>query len=163
MNILPGITIHLPESEQDPFYFETARKPLASDPETTACIFYNEEANACEIRYGRPISCQTFPLEFNGEKYVLSSKDCPGVGEGEVSKEVLQEARNLAEQEFNERRETAIALPAIYSVLMSQMIRQSAEAMQNLSEDDRKKMDEILSKSKEESTEEENTSTDQSE
>ena len=80
-----------------------------------------------------------------------------------MSKEALQEARRLAEQEFNERRETATALPAIYSVLMNQMIRQSAEAMQSLSEEDRKKMDEILSKSKEEPTEEENTTTDQSE
>jgi hypothetical protein len=35
--------------------------------------------------------------------------------------------------------------------------------MQNLSEDDRKKMDEILSKSKEEPKDEENTSTDRSE
>ncbi len=163
MNILPGITIHLPEAEQDTFYFETVRKPLTKDAETTACIFYNEEANACEIRYGRPISCQTYPLEFNGEKYILSTKDCPGVGKGEVSKEALQEARRLTEQEYNERRETATALPAIYSVLMNQMIRQSAEAMQNLSEDDRKKMDEILSKSKDEPAEEENTSTDQSE
>ena len=163
MNILPGVTIHLPESEQDTFYFETARKPLESDSETTACIFYNEEANACEIRYGRPISCQTYPLEFNGEKYVLSSKDCPGVGQGEVSKEALQESRRLAEQEFNERRETTTALPSIYSVMMNQMIKQSAEAMQNLSEEDRKKMDEIISKSKEEPASEEDTSTDQSE
>ena len=163
MNILPGITFHMPESEQDSFYLETARKPLESDQEATACIFYNESANGCEIRYGRPISCQTFPLEYNGEKYILSSKDCPGVGVGEVSKEALQEARRLAEQEFNERRETTTALPAIYSVMMSQMIQQSAEAMQNLSDEDRQKMDEILSKSKEEPSNEENTSTNQSE
>jgi Fe-S-cluster containining protein len=163
MNILPGIGIHMPKSEHDSFYFETLRKPLESDPETTSCIFYNEQANACEIRYGRPISCQTYPLEFNGEKFVLSSKDCPGVGEGEVTKEALQEARNLADQEFNERKETTVALPAIYSVLMNQMLKQSAEAMQNLSEEDRKKMDEILAKSNEESEGEEGTSTGQSE
>jgi Fe-S-cluster containining protein len=163
MNILPGIGIHMPVSEHDSFYFETLRKPLESDPETTSCIFYNEQANACEIRYGRPISCQTYPLEFNGEKFVLSSKDCPGVGEGEVTKEALQEARNLAEKEFNERKETTVALPAIYSVLMNQMLKQSAEAMQNLSEEDRKKMDEILAKSKEESEGEEETSSGQSE
>ena len=163
MNILPGIGIHMPESEHDSFYFETLRKPLESDPETTSCIFYNEQANACEIRYCRPISCQTYPLEFNGEKFVLSSKDCPGVGEGEVTKEALQEARNLAEQEFNERKETTVALPAIYSVLMNQMLKQSAEAMQNLSEEDRKKMDEILAKSNEGSEGEEGTSTGQSE
>lgn len=162
MHILPGITIHMPVSEQDSFYFETLRKPLESDPEATACIFYNEQSNACEIRYGRPISCQTYPLVFNGENYVLSSKDCPGVGQGEVSKEALQEARTLAEQEFNERKETTAALPAVYSVMMNQMIKQSTEAMQNLSEDDRKKMDEIIAKSNE-PTSEEDPSTDQSE
>jgi len=161
MNILPGITLHMPASEQDTFYFKTLRKPLQSDPEATACIFYNEEANGCEIRYGRPISCQTYPLSFNGEKFVLSSKDCPGVGQGEVSKEALQEARDLAEKEFNERRETTAALPALYSVFMNMMIKQSAEAMQNLSEEDRKKMDEILSKSDE--TSDEDTTQNQSE
>ncbi|MFW9788759.1 MAG: YkgJ family cysteine cluster protein [Candidatus Thorarchaeota archaeon] len=163
MNILPGITIHMPESETDSFYFETARKPLESDSEITACIFYNEQANACEIRYSRPISCQTFPLEYNGEKYFLSSKDCPGVGQGEVSKEALQEARKLAEQEFNERIESTAALPAIYSVMMNQILRQSAEAMQNLSEEDRKKMDEILAKSRTEVPGEDTPPTDQSE
>jgi hypothetical protein len=85
------------------------------------------------------------------------------VGEGEVTKEALQEARNLAEQEFNERKETTVALPAVYSVMMNQMIKQSTEAMQNLSEEDRKKMDEIIAKSNEESSTEDETSTDQSE
>jgi Fe-S-cluster containining protein len=163
MKILPGITIHMPVSEHDSFYLETLRKPLESDPESTACIFYNEQANSCEIRYDRPISCQTFPLIFNGENYVLSSKDCPGVGQGEVTKEALQEAKRMALQEFNERRDSTAALPAIYSVMMTQMMKQSAEAMQNLSEEDRKKMDEIISKSKEEedSTSEDEPSTDQ--
>jgi Fe-S-cluster containining protein len=163
MNILPGINIHMPESEHDSFYLETLRKPLESNPDSTACIFYNEQANSCEIRYDRPISCQTFPLEFDGQKYVLSSKDCPGVGKGEVTKEALQEARSVAEKEFNERRETTAALPAIYSVMMTQMMKQSAQALQNLSEEDRKKMDEIIAKSKEEPTSEERDSTDESE
>ena len=67
MNILPGLTLRLPQSEQDLISIEMLRKPLESDSETTACIFYNESANACEIRYSRPISCRTFPLEYNGE------------------------------------------------------------------------------------------------
>ena len=144
MKILPGVVLKLPQSEEDLINLEMLRKPLESDSETTACIFYNESANACEIRYSRPISCRTFPLEYNGEKYILSSKDCPGVGQGEVSKEALQEARALAEQEFKERVETIASLPVVYTIIMNQMLRQSAEAMQNLSEEDRKKMDEIL-------------------
>ncbi|MCK5266101.1 MAG: YkgJ family cysteine cluster protein [Candidatus Thorarchaeota archaeon] len=148
MNILPGVSLRMPESENDLISLELMRKPLKKDSEQTACIFFNEEANGCEIRYSRPLSCRAYPLEYNGEKYYLSSKDCPGVGQGEVSKEALQEARNLADQAFKERGETYTALPAVYSIIMTQMIRQSSEAMQNLSEDDRKKMDEIMSKPK---------------
>ena len=148
MNILPGVNLKLPESEKDLIALEMMRKPLKSDPEKTACIFFNEEANGCEIRYSRPLSCRAYPLEYNGEKYYLSSKDCPGVGQGEVSKEALQEARDLADQAFKERGNTYTALPAVYSIIMTQMIRQSTEAMKNLSEEDRKKMDEIMSKPK---------------
>jgi Fe-S-cluster containining protein len=163
MNILPGLTLRLPQSEQDLISIEMLRKPLESDSETTACVFYNEGANACEIRYSRPISCRTYPLEYNGEKYVLSSKDCPGVGQGEVSKEALQEARALAEQEFNERIETISSLPVVYTIIMNQMLRQSAEAMQNLSEEDRKKMDEILGKAPKDEDSSTEESTDPSE
>jgi Fe-S-cluster containining protein len=164
MNILPGFSLKLPQSEQDLISIEMLRKPLESDSDTTACVFYNEGANACEIRYSRPISCRTYPLEYNGEKYVLSSKDCPGVGQGEVSKEALQEARALAEQEFNERIETISSLPVVYTIIMNQMMKQSAEAMQNLSEEDRKKMDEILGRApKEEGAAEEEETKDLSE
>jgi Fe-S-cluster containining protein len=149
MNILPGVSLNLPKSEQELMTLEMSRKPLKKDPEQTACIFFNEEANGCEIRYARPLSCRSFPLEYNGEKYYLSSKDCPGVGKGEVSKEALQEARDLADLSFRERGDTFTALPAVYSIIMTQMIRQSQEAMQNLSEEDRKKMDDIMGKSSE--------------
>ncbi len=148
MKILPGVNLHLPKSEQELIFLDMSRKPLMKDPEQTACIFFNEEANGCDIRYSRPLSCRAYPLEYNGEKFYLSSKDCPGVGQGEVTKEALQEARDLAEQAFKERGETYTALPAVYSIIMTQMIRQSTEAMQSLSEDDRKKMDEIMSKPK---------------
>ena len=142
MNILPGVSLRLPESEEDPISLETARKPLEGEADSTCCIFFNEKANGCEIRYSRPISCRTYPLEYNGEKYFLSSKDCPGVGQGEVSKQVLQEARDLAEQEFRERTETDAALPAVYSVIMTELIRQSAEAMKKRSEEEKKGTDE---------------------
>jgi len=161
MNVLPGVTLNIPKSEHELMTLQMSRKPLKKDPEQTACIFFNEEANGCEIRYSRPLSCKSFPLEYNGEKFYLSNKNCPGVGQGEVSKEALQEARNDAEKMFKERGETYTALPAIYSIIMTQMIRQSTEAMQSLSEEDRKKMDEIMSrapKSEEEKDSEESAS-----
>lgn len=142
MNILPGVSLSLPESEEGRISLETARKPLEEEAESTCCIFFNEKANGCEIRYSRPISCRTYPLEYNGERYYLSSKDCTGVGQGEVNKQVLQEARDLAEQDFRERTETDAALPAVYSVIMTELIRQSAEAMKKRSEDEKKETDE---------------------
>jgi len=146
MNILPGVTLNLPKSEHELMTLEMSRKPLKKNSEQSACIFFNEEANGCEIRYSRPLSCRSFPLEYNGEKFYLSDKNCPGVGQGEVSKEALAESRDLAEKMFKERGETYTALPAVYSIIMTQMIRQSAEAMQSLSDEDRKKMDEIMSR-----------------
>ncbi len=146
MNILPGIDLGVPQAEDEWFYLEAHRKPLKSDAETTACIFYNEEANGCEIRYSRPISCRTYPLAYDGEKFYVLTKDCPGVGKGEISKEALKDLRDLAEQDYRERMETDSALPAIYSVFMAQMVRQSAQAMSRMSEEDRKKMEELLSK-----------------
>jgi len=149
MNILPGVSLRMPENEDDRIYLEMARRPLEEEPESTCCIFYNEKANGCEIRYSRPISCRTYPLEYNGEKYYLSGKDCPGVGQGEVSKEALQEARNLAEQEYRERIETDASLPAIYSIIMTELIRQSAEAMKKRSEEEKKETDDSASEDSE--------------
>ncbi len=145
-HILPGLTLVMPANENEPLTIEIARKPLEKDPEQTACIFYHEESNACTIRFARPISCRTFPLEYNGEKFFLSSKNCPGVGQGEIAKEALQEARSLAEQEFKERIETFASLPVVYTMIYGQMMKQSTDAMQNLSEEDRKNLDEIMAK-----------------
>ncbi|MHA1636425.1 MAG: YkgJ family cysteine cluster protein [Candidatus Thorarchaeota archaeon] len=144
--ILPGLALVMPTNENEPLTIETARKPLEKNSEQTACIFYHEESNACSIRYARPISCRTFPLEYNGEKFFLSSKNCPGVGQGVIAKEVLQESRSLAEQEFKERIETFASLPVVYTMIYGQMMKQSTEAMQNLSEEDKKNLDEIMAK-----------------
>jgi Fe-S-cluster containining protein len=150
-NIIPGLEIIPPEKETDPMTIETVRKPLQVEAEGTACIFFDEDANGCTIRYARPISCRTYPLEYNGTKYYLSTKNCPGVGQGEVTKDALKEAKELAEQDYKERVETITSMPAVYTLVMAPMIRQSTEAMERMSEEDRKRMDEILSKSNEES------------
>lgn len=149
-NIIPGLEIIPPEKETDPMVIETMRKPLKEESEGSACVFFDEDANGCTIRYSRPISCRTFPLEYNGSKFYLSSKNCPGVGQGEVTKDGLKEAKELAEQDYKERIDTITSLPAIYTLIMAPMIRQSTEAMERMSEEDRKRMDEILTKSREE-------------
>ena len=67
----------------------TARKPLNKEPEKTSCVFFNEGSNGCTIRFSRPISCRTFPLIYDGEKFRVSDNSCPGIGRGEVTAEAL--------------------------------------------------------------------------
>lgn len=145
-HIAPGLVLVAPESEEDSIGIEAQRRPLKRDSEKTACIFYHEESNACSIRYSRPLSCRTFPLEYDGTKFRVVEKECSGIGKGEVQKDSLREVRETAEQEFRERSETDKALPGLYAVLMNHMLRQSAEAMKDLSEEDRKRLDEIMAK-----------------
>lgn len=145
-HIMHAITIHTPESETDLFRIETKRQPLKADPDKSACFLFNEESNTCTIRYSRPISCRTFPLEFTGDRYILSNKECAGIGRGKPSKESLEEARDLAEQEYRERMSTVSALPGVYSLFTLQMIEQSAKAMEGLSEEDRQSIQEIMSR-----------------
>ncbi|MGY5874740.1 MAG: YkgJ family cysteine cluster protein [Candidatus Thorarchaeota archaeon] len=148
--IFPGLQLKVPDSDEGQLALETMRKPLQKNPDSTSCIFFVEDANACSIRYARPISCQTFPLEFDGQKFFVTDRACSGIGQGEVTKEVLKEARDLAEQEFRERTDTLTALPGIYTIVMTQLMRQSSEAMKDLNEEDRKKIEEIMAQRKEE-------------
>jgi Fe-S-cluster containining protein len=152
-HIIPGLVLVAPESEEESIGIETQRRPLKKDSEKTACMFYQEDSNACSIRYSRPISCKTFPLDYDGTKFRVIEKSCPGIGKGEVQKDSLREARETAEQEFKERSETEKAIPGLYAVLMNHMLRQSAEAMRNLSEEERAKLDEIMSKKPKEQSE----------
>ena len=120
------------------------RKPLEKNPETTSCVFFVEDANACAIRFSRPISCRTFPLEFDGQKFYVTDRSCSGIGKGEVTKEALKEVRDISEQEYKERIDTRTALPGVYTIIISQLMQQSSEAMKDLSDDDRKKMETIM-------------------
>ncbi len=144
--IIQALRLHIPESESDYFGFETERKSLKSDPEKTACILFDEEKNTCSIRYSRPISCQAFPLSYTGEKFILADKACPGIGQGEVSREALKESRDLAEQEYKERISTLAALPGVYSVITTHMLRESARAMESMSEEDKQRLQDIMTK-----------------
>ena len=149
--IFPGLTMKIPRAEDEVFSLETLRKPLEEGSDQTSCIFFVKDSNACAIRFARPISCQTFPLAHDGEKFYVTDNSCSGIGKGEVTKEVLQEQRGLAEQELRERSETLSALPGVYSIIMSDMMRQSAEMMKGMSPEDREKLEELMSKESDES------------
>ncbi len=125
-------------------------------PETAIkCPYFNQETKNCTIYENRPLACRSFPLEYDGNHFMLSDLDCPGVGEGPMTKEELVEIRNYAKLYFNELRRTRIALPVLAQVigaevqrgLFEMLQRQSEEMMAQMSDEDRQKMEEIYQKS----------------
>ncbi len=119
---------------------------LKKYPDETLCAMFNKETNSCNIYYSKPISCSAFPLGYNGNNYFVINKECSGLGKGDMTKESLKEMRNRAKLEFECRTRTTASLPLLQMLIMQFFEKQSREAMASLSDEDRKKLEEILAK-----------------
>lgn len=117
------------------------------------CPLYNLEKEECLIYDNRPLSCRTYPLEFDGKNYSIVDVDCPGVGQEGMTKEELEKMRDTAKLMFSELTRIRINIPVLHQIIqkdvMMELFRQNQEAMASMSEEDRKKIDEIFQKSRE--------------
>jgi Fe-S-cluster containining protein len=117
------------------------------------CPLYNKDDKKCLVYENRPLSCRTYPLEFDGKNYIVVDADCPGIGEENMSKEELAEMRETAKIMHYELTRMRIALPVLNQMIsqkiMMDLMRQNMEAMSKMSEEDRAKLDEIFKKSSE--------------
>ena len=117
------------------------------------CPLYNKDQKLCLVYENRPLSCRTYPLEFDGKNFTVVDVDCPGIGEKGMSKEDLKEMRETAKQMFYELTRMRISLPVLSQIIsqkvMMDLMRQNMEAMSKMSDEDRAKLDEILKKEKE--------------
>jgi Fe-S-cluster containining protein len=107
-----------------------------------ACPFL--EGENCSIYETRPISCQAFPLEFNGKNFVLTDTECPGIGEGKMTAEALEEIRSAAKAEHDARIRTAALLPALHAIILTDTMKASEEALSKLTDEDREKLKKIF-------------------
>jgi Fe-S-cluster containining protein len=110
------------------------------------CAMFNKETNRCNIYYSKPISCSAYPLGFNGNAFFIIDKECQGLDQGSMTKEALKEMRDRAKLDFECRTQTSATLPLLNLLFMQFMQKQSQEALGSLSEEDKKKLEEILSK-----------------
>jgi len=117
------------------------------------CPLYNKEKKKCLVYDNRPLSCRTYPLEFDGKNFTVVDVECPGIGEEGMTKDDLKEMRDTAKQMFYELTRMRIALPVLSQLIsqkvMMDLMRQNMEAMSKMSEEDRSKLDEILKKDQE--------------
>jgi Fe-S-cluster containining protein len=114
------------------------------------CPLYNKEKKECLVYDNRPLSCRTYPLEFDGKNFTVVDVDCPGVGEEGMTKEDLKDMRDTAKQMFYELTRMRIALPVLTQLIsqkvMMDLMKQNMEAMSKMSDEDRSQLDEILKK-----------------
>jgi Fe-S-cluster containining protein len=117
------------------------------------CPLYNKDKNECLVYNNRPLSCRTYPLEFDGKNFTVVDVECPGIGEEGMTKEDLKEMRDIAKQMNYELTRMRIALPVLSQLIsqkvMMDLMRQNMEAMSKMSDEDRSKLDEILKKGQE--------------
>jgi len=117
------------------------------------CPLYNKEQKNCLVYDNRPLSCRTYPLEYDGKNFSVVDVDCPGIGEEGMTKEELKEMRETAKMMNYELTRMRIALPVLSQIIssnfMKQLMKQQMEAMSKMSDEDKAKLDEIFKKGQE--------------
>ncbi|MFX0051989.1 MAG: YkgJ family cysteine cluster protein [Candidatus Hermodarchaeota archaeon] len=108
------------------------------------CSMYDKENKLCNIYHALPLECKAFPLGYNGKNYYIKDKAVPGLGEGTMTKERLIEDRDSARLDFEARVETQLMLPLVYSLFMQNILEQQQKVMEDMPEDKRKQLDELL-------------------
>lgn len=115
------------------------------------CPLYNKEKEKCLVYENRPLSCRTYPLEYDGKNFSVVDLDCPGLGEEGMSKEELILMRDNAKTMYQELTRIRIGLPVLYQIIssnfMQELMKQQMQAMESMSDEDREKLEEIMKKS----------------
>lgn len=135
----------------------TAKDPFATVPIEELldikCPLYNKDDKKCLVYENRPLSCRTYPLEYDGKNFIVVDADCPGLGEEGMTSEELKEMRDRARIMHYELTRMRIALPVLNQLIsqkiMMDLMRQNMEAMSKMSEEDRSKLNEIFKKGSE--------------
>ncbi|OLS33247.1 MAG: hypothetical protein HeimAB125_00440 [Candidatus Heimdallarchaeota archaeon AB_125] len=145
-HVLPYLQLH----ETPPAYVRIIlKKPeTTDDPNPSGCPLYDYSNKICNVYSSMPIHCASYPLAYNGDKFYLVDNDSPGLGNGTMTAETLERAREKAREHFTAVSNTSAILPLLYTMIIAEIMKKSQEAMASLSEEDQKQLDELLSKSK---------------
>ncbi len=144
------VDLEIPKEEEE-------KKEL--DIDEIRCPLFNLEKRECLVYQYRPLSCRTYPLEFDGKGFnVVDENDCEGIGQGPMTKEDLKQMRDNAKLAFEQMATMQISIPVLYNVIrqdpllkqqmqteiIMEMMQQQQKAMESMDPEDKKKLDEIL-------------------
>lgn len=104
------------------------------DAKTLTCPFYNQETKQCVIYENRPLSCRTYPLEYDGSQFlVVDAENCSGLGNGSNSKEELKILRQNAKKMYKKLQQMRISMPilaqAMQPFIIQELMKMQEKAM----------------------------------
>jgi Fe-S-cluster containining protein len=147
---LPSLFPYLIMELEDEYIQISLRPPESEDREQKrGCPLYDPENKICNIYFSMPLYCKSFPLGYDGNRYFIKDKSCPGIGKGKMSNESLEEARGSARQDFDARVSTALVLPAVHGLALRFLLEQSKKQVDNLSEEQKTQLKDILGQKEE--------------
>jgi hypothetical protein len=115
-----------------------------------SCPIYNKETKECSSYDFRPLSCRTYPLEFDGESFSVVDDECEGLNNGEMTAEDRKNMRDLATRMNGQLTQMRIMMPVIAQVMQNfiiqEMIEQQKKALEKMSPEQRQKFDEAMKK-----------------
>lgn len=144
--ILPFIQLR----EEPPAYVSLVIQKAQTEDDNSnpsGCPLYDYENKICNVYFSMPIFCASYPLAYNGEKYYLVDKESPGLGNGSMTKDSLELARSRARDHFSYLISTSSIMPLLYAVLIDNIRKRSQEAMDAMSDEDKKQLEDLLSRS----------------
>jgi Fe-S-cluster containining protein len=98
------------------------------------CNLFHRDNNKCTIYNERPLFCRAYPLGFDGENYLVRTKDCIGLNKGEMTKEKLETMRNFAFDEYIAKRQTDRVLPTVQRIIINTILERSQAFMEKLAD-----------------------------
>ncbi|MFW9778138.1 MAG: YkgJ family cysteine cluster protein [Candidatus Heimdallarchaeota archaeon] len=129
------------EGEQQPQEFVSL---VLKGTEDNHCPMYDATNKLCNVYHSLPLECKAFPLGYNGKNYYIKDKSVPGLGNGTMTKERLIEDRNAAKADFDARIDSQVSVSILYSLFMQSILEQQRRVMDEMPEDKRKQLDELL-------------------
>ncbi len=117
---------------------------LETKEDESGCPMYDSNNKNCQIHHDMPLNCQAYPLGYNGEKYFVTDKACQGLGQGEMTAEQLRTQRDAAKVDYEAKIESNTVVPLIYSIIMSDLVDQSRKAMENMTEEQKDQIQDIV-------------------
>ena len=107
----------------------------------------------CSISYSKPINCEAIPLGYNGSNYIVQYKECEGLGKGEMTKERMEEMKEIAMKDYEAKTKTALLMPYLMQFMSQfiqmEMMKQSEEMMKSMDPEKRAELEKLINENRE--------------